>query len=171
MLRLIDALSPAETGHREANRGGRSFLESAPSGRRASSESTDRRSRGTLSARADIRCEVSRARDIRAPCHARTALCCQTADAATRLPGLPAAPGTSDWSGRWEIARWKPGHCSGSALGETAAAGRGRVLRQLLPLPPDRKVPPYSKFLSRLPVRQQRVFVEMRVTRARGARR
>src|SRR3981081_2544676 len=162
MLHSSDALSPAERAHREADRGERSFLESAPSGRRVSSESTDRRSRGTLLAQPDMLCEVSRARDIRAPCHARTALCCQTADAATRLPGLPSAPGRSDWSGRSEIARWKPGHCTGSALGETAAAGRGRVLRQLLPLPPDHKVPPYSKFLSWLSIRQQRVSVEMR---------
>src|SRR4030081_3824900 len=108
MLRSFAAPYLEEREHREADRGGRSFLESAPSGRRASSESTDRRSRGTLLARADIRCEVSRARDIRVPCHARTALCCQTADAAARLPGLPAAPGRSDWSGRSEIARWKP---------------------------------------------------------------
>src|SRR5258706_10133655 len=104
MLHSIAAPSPAETAHREADRGGRSFLESAPSSRRARSESTDHHSRRELLAQPDIRCEVSRGRDIRAPCHALTEPYCQMADAATRLPDLPAALGRSDWSGRSGIA-------------------------------------------------------------------
>src|SRR5258708_5174485 len=107
MLRSIDALSTAETAHREEDRGGRSFLEWVPSGRRASSESTDHRSRRELLAQPDIRCEATRGRDVRAPCHALTDPCCQMADAAERLRGYPFALGMSDWSGRSEIARWK----------------------------------------------------------------
>src|ERR1039458_4871723 len=110
-----------------------------------------------------MRCVVSTAHDTRAPCHARTGPCCQRADVAARLPGYLVAPGTSDWSGRWEIVRRKPVRCGRSAPAETAAAGRDRVLRLLSPFPLDCKVPPYLQFLYPLPVRQQRVLVEMRV--------
>src|SRR5579864_2578420 len=76
----------ATTIGRAADRGAGLLPESAPSGRRARQESTDRRSRGALSAQQEMLREASKERGTLATYREPSEPCCRRVAAATQLP-------------------------------------------------------------------------------------